>query len=392
MRWDQAIARRLARHHLTAPAARTDLVELVGQICGIHAQVMPSAELSLGLRVRGLTAKSLADALWKSRELVKTYGPRGTVHLLPAKEFGFWVAALRDTGRAEDDPDRLKYLGMTAEDLAAIADAITESLADVPLTRADLGAAVARRVGRWAVERTVVAFGGQSQVWQAGIGLAARRGLLCFGPPVGTKVTFVRAESWLGRVAIPDARKAQRELLRRFLAAYGPATHREFAQWATITPARAKELATELGDAIEEIEVDGARALQIAGDRAGRPAESTMLVPRFDAYVVGSHPRDVAIPPDIVKRAAATGLLRGGIATGRAYLAGPMPVILSDGVVCGIWESKRTSRRLDIVAQPLVRLDARRREQLERSAMRFGEILGLDATLRIGPVKTLPHL
>src|SRR2546423_1225166 len=100
-------------------------------MCGIHAQVMPSAELSLGLRVRGLTARSLGDALWKTRELVKTYGPRGTVHLLPAKELGFWLAALRDTGRAEDDAGRLDYLGMSGKDLARIIDAITESVSDV---------------------------------------------------------------------------------------------------------------------------------------------------------------------------------------------------------------------------------------------------------------------
>jgi hypothetical protein len=392
VRWDQVLSRRLARHHLIVPAPRKDLVDVVGALCGIHAQVMTSAEHSLGLRVRGMTAKSLSDALWKNRELVKTYGPRGTVHLLPAKEFGLWLAALRDTGRAEDDAGRLEYLGMTAKDLARITDAITESLSEKPLTREQLGAVVAKRVGRWAVERTVVAFGGQSQVWGAGIGLAARRGVLCFGPPVGAKVTFVRAESWLGRFTVPDGAKAQRELLRRYLAAYGPATPAEFAQWATITPARAKQLATELGDTIEETVVNGVRALQIAGDRAARGGRSTLLVPRFDVYVVGSHPRDVLIPPDLVKRANATGLLRGGIGSGRSYLAGPMPVILVDGVVSGIWESKRTARRIDIVAQPLVRIDATRRAALERSAARLGEIAGLETTLRIGQVKTRPHL
>jgi uncharacterized protein YcaQ len=392
VRWDQALARRLARHHLTAPAARKDLAEVVGALCGIHAQVMTSAEHSLGLRVRGMTAKSLGDALWSSRELVKTYGPRGTVHLLPSGEFGFWLAALRDTGRAEEDAGRLQYLGMTAKDLAAITDAIAESLSEKPLTREQLGAAVAKRVGRWAVERTVIAFGGQSQVWQAGIGVAARRGLLCFGPPVGARVTFVRAESWLGRFTIPDAAKAQRELLRRYLAAYGPATPAEFAQWVSITPARAKQLAAELGDAVEETLVDGMRALQIAGDRGGRVGRSTLLLPRFDVFVVGSHPRDVLIPPEIVKRATATGLLRGGIGSGRAYLAGPMPVILVDGVVSGIWESRRSARRLGIVAQPLVRIDANGRAELERCAARLGETLGLEATLRIGDVRTRPHL
>jgi hypothetical protein len=107
---------------------------------------------------------------------------------------------------------------------------------------------------------------------------------------------------------------------------------------------------------------------------------------------VGSHPRDVLIPPAVVRRATATGLLRRGIGSGRAYLAGPMPVILLDGVVSGIGESKRSSRRLDIVAQPLVRIDATRRRQLERCAARLGEISGLEATLRIGAVTTRPHL
>jgi hypothetical protein len=374
------------------PAPRRDLARVVGALCGIHAQIMSTAEFSLGLRVRGVDASTLADALWRSRELVKTYGPRGTVHLLPSGEFGFWLAALRDTGRADDDPQRLKYLGMTAKELARIADVIAESLSDTPLTRDDLRAQVAKRVGPWAVERTVIAFGGRSQVWQAGIGLAARRGLVCFGPPVGTKVTFVRPESWLGRFTVPDADTAQRELLRRYLAAYGPATHREFAQWATIAPARAKELAQGLADEIEEVEVDGAQALQIAGDRTRRPARSTMLLPRFDVYVVGSHPRDVVIPPTVVSRAAATGLLKGAAGTGRVALAGPMPVVLVDGAVGGIWEWKRSARALAIVAQPFVPLDAGRRAALERSAARFGEIAGLDATLRIGTVATRPHL
>ena len=77
---------------------------------------------------------------------------------------------------------------------------------------------------------------------------------------------------------------------------------------------------------------------------------------------------------------------------GRAFLAGPMPVLLIDGVVSGIWESKRSSRTLAIDAQPFVRLGTDRREALERCAVRLGEIIGLNATLRVGAVATRPHL
>src|SRR5437879_7382171 len=103
--WRAALARRLARHHLITPAPRTRLVDVVSALCGVHAQVMPSAVLSLGLRVRGFTERDLAGALWERRELVKTYGIRGTVHLVPAREYGWWLAALRATSRGERADD-----------------------------------------------------------------------------------------------------------------------------------------------------------------------------------------------------------------------------------------------------------------------------------------------
>jgi len=349
--------------------------------------------MSLGLRVRGFTRVALEDALWKKRSLVKTYALRGTVHIVPAKEFGFWLAALREAGRPEDDPARLAYLGMSARDLAATIDAIGETVGREPITREELGAAVAKRVGRWAVDRTVGAFGGRWPVWQAGIGGAARRGLLCFGPTDGVRVTFVNPESWLGPFVVPDARSAERELFLRYLRAYGPAGHADFAQWSTLAPSRAKAIVAELDDAVERVEVDGTPALQIAGDRPStRAARSTLLLPRFDSYVVGSHPRDVLIPPPVVASATKTGLLKRGNTTGRAFLAGPMPVLLVDGVVGGIWESTRTSRELRVTVQPFVPLDKDRRAAIQRTAARLGAVLGLDASVRVGSVKTRPHL
>src|SRR5438067_5060473 len=93
--WEKVLRWRLDRHHLIEPAPRERLVQVVGEVCGIHAQVMASAELSLGLRVEGVTRPDVAAELWERRRLVKTYGLRGTVHLFPADEFSTWMAALR---------------------------------------------------------------------------------------------------------------------------------------------------------------------------------------------------------------------------------------------------------------------------------------------------------
>ncbi|TMC36085.1 MAG: winged helix DNA-binding domain-containing protein, partial [Chloroflexi bacterium] len=72
--WRGIIARRLARHHLSKPAPRAKLVDVVAEVCGIHAQVMPSAELSLGLRIADFRKRDLDSALWETRVLVKAYG------------------------------------------------------------------------------------------------------------------------------------------------------------------------------------------------------------------------------------------------------------------------------------------------------------------------------
>src|SRR5438445_9808945 len=95
MSWAQVIGRRLARHHLLQAAPAERLVEVAGDVCGVHARVAASAELMLGLRVAGITRRDIRTALWEKRTLVKTVGVRGTLHLLPAHEVPTWMAANR---------------------------------------------------------------------------------------------------------------------------------------------------------------------------------------------------------------------------------------------------------------------------------------------------------
>ena len=391
--WNAALTRRLARHHLLRPAPRSRLADVVSELCGIHAQVMPSAEVSLGLRIARFTARDLADSLWERRELVKIFGLRGTVHLVPAREYGWWLAVLRAM-RGDDrdiDPARLRYLGISDRQLFDASAAIVDALEKRRLTREQLGDAVARRVGPWA-RRTVGAFGGQWPVWQAALGHAALDGALVFGPTDGVRVTFQRAADWIGGVRTPDADAALGELFVRYLRAYGPASERDFAQWSSLSPARIRAIRATVRERVAEVTVAGTALLQVAGDRPARPTPSTLLLPRFDVYAVGSYPRDTVAPPEIVAKAAATGLLRQRRGTGRAFLFGPMPVLALDGRISGIWESKRRAKRIDIRVQPFVKLDGTRRRTIERAAKRIGEIVGAEADLEIGAVTTRPHL
>jgi Winged helix DNA-binding domain len=92
--WGEVCAMRLDRHALSAPLQDARPADIVGTICGAHAQVLSAAELSIGLRLAGITRTAIRQALWTERSLVKTFGPRGTVHLLPAQDLPMWAGAL----------------------------------------------------------------------------------------------------------------------------------------------------------------------------------------------------------------------------------------------------------------------------------------------------------
>jgi hypothetical protein len=72
-------------------------VEVVRAVCGIHAQMMPAAELSAGVRLAEGTRQDVRLALWQERRLVKTYGLRGTVHRFASDDWPLWAAAFRVT-------------------------------------------------------------------------------------------------------------------------------------------------------------------------------------------------------------------------------------------------------------------------------------------------------
>jgi Winged helix DNA-binding domain len=390
--WEQVLAWRLRRQWLIEPAPAGRLAEVAGAVCGIHAQVMATAELSLGLRVAGATRRDVRRELWERRRLVKTYGPRGTVHLFPADELPLWTAALR-ANQPPEGGDAAERAGLTPQRLDRLVAAIGEALDGRCLTRQQLGEELARRLGPWVLEEAFPAFGGAWPRWWLAIGEAAGRGVLCFGPNQGNRVTFVRPDQWLAGWRPVDARQALAEVFRRFLAAYGPAGPGDFAPWFRMQPAAAAELARSLGDRVEEVDVEGYRGLLPAGEdvSGGLPAGgSVLLLPSFDCYVRGAYPRDRAIPPASAARALEGAPSRS--TSGRADLAGPLPGLVVDGVVVGIWERRRSGRRFDLRVEPFVRLSAAQRKAVDARATRIGEILEAPVTLSFGPIERRPHL
>lgn len=122
------------------------MLDVVAEICGLHAQLMSSAELSLWTRLDGMEPDAVQRALWDDRTLVKTWAMRGTLHLLPSSELPLWQAGL-STYRHYLKPSWSRAFGITRADLDRLIAAISEALDGRMLTREELSEEVARLSG-----------------------------------------------------------------------------------------------------------------------------------------------------------------------------------------------------------------------------------------------------
>jgi hypothetical protein len=371
--WPQASAQRLARHHLTDPTRIDDPPRISADMLGVHAQVMSAAVLSIGIRGATLAADDIRAALWTTPTLVKSRGPRGTVHLLAAEDLPMWTAALSALPqRSSPFPPDVR---MSERQTDAVVAAIDDAVQDAELTVEELTDAIVARIGPWAGDRVMEAFQDKWPRWRQAESLAMNRGVLCFGPDRARRATYMSPRRWLPE-AMP-AEAALAELVRRFLYAYGPAAPADFGRWLGVSPTWAAELFARQDD-LEEVDFEGRPAWTTAGDGMA-VTKSVRLLPYFDAYMIGGHPRAMLFPGVAGKRA-----LTGG-------QAGNVPVLLVDGVVAGVWHQRKSGRRIAITVEPLARLSARQRSDVESEAERVARISGGTAAITFGTVSVGPH-
>jgi hypothetical protein len=320
--WTQVAAWRLRRHHLHRRAEPAQALDVVGRIAGLHAQVMSSAELSLHARVDGLDRDAVPRMLWEERTLYKTWAMRGTLHLLPARERGFWNGALanydRHTKRAW-----LNGWGVTAEQMQAAVAAIDACLREGELNRRELADAVGARVPELADK--------VHESWGSFLKPSAFRGELCFAPSDGRHVRFTHPDRWLGPAQGEDPGAALRDLVRRYLGAYGPATPEDLHRWwSGFTVAGARRLLEEVAVPVDVEGVPSHLLAEHLDDVAAAEPDGTLrLLPAFDPYVAGAPRAGHGIFP---------AARRAEIYRQAGWLT---PVIVLDGVIVGTFRYER---------------------------------------------------
>lgn len=361
--WLQVAALRLDRQHLTQRLPASKLVDVVGEMVGIHAQVMSAAELQLNARLEGLRRDDVRDALHEKRALVKTWSMRGTLHLHTSADLWAFVAAYPTRDNTGSAP-WLKYFKITRERRDAVMAAIATVLDGTPMTKVELADAVGAELGDGALGARL------TSGWGELLKPAAGRGLLAFGPEAGRNVTFIDPSVWLG--AKPPRTSAEPlvalgELLGRWLGVFPGAGRDAAARWWGVQSRPTMQKAIDAaGIAVADLDVDGSKVWALTADvrrlESGEPPVGVRLLPNFDPYVNDLPRRTAALLPvashDRVYRTA------GWIS----------PVVVVDGRVLGTWEIE-SGKRGGIVVRPFGRWRSGARSELAAEAERIAEFL-----------------
>jgi len=329
---------RLARHQL-AGRKKASVESICAAVCGIQAQVMSAAELELWTRNHALRREDIFGALWKRRSVVKTSAMRQTLHLLAADDFPIYIAALKRS-RMAAFARLLARLKVTREQSDDMQQMILDGLAGGPTTQQALvrlaQAKAGTRVRRWLEFAT------------SALRPSIVQGLVCYGPPRGSEVTLVRADQWLGKQRAVDEDDAKRELIRRFLGAYGPATCRDFVKWSGIPMSEAKPAWNTVLSEMTEVIVDRAPAWILsrdakAFDAVADAAQTVRLLPAFDVYLLAHAQKDHLVPPQFYKR----------VYRNQGWLS---PVVLHGGRIVAVWSLRAAAKTQLVEVEPFQKL------------------------------------
>ena len=317
------------------------VVATVRWLLAVQAQDIAAVPLALRARTPGRTAADVAAAR-DDRAIVRTWGPRGTLHLIAADDL-HWLFPLVRTGPA-GSLRRLRQLGVTI-DLDEAVRVVGRALSGRgPMGKAELGAALAG---------AGLPADGQAIVHLASLG--AHAGLVVLGPDRGGKATYVHAADWLG-APIPtttDRATALAELVRRYRRAHHPAAPADLAAWSGLP----------MGEVMAAWRAAGEEPVQIAADDGD---DVVRLLPGYDEYLFGWRDRPVAAP-HLREIHPGGGVLRAAVCVG--------------GRLAGTWRIRRAGRELRIVVTPFGPLPDRVAAALSAEAADVGRFLNARATL-----------
>jgi hypothetical protein len=306
---DEERRRRIAVRHALAPAHRLDHVTTVTRsMTVLHATEAATVHLAVAARAEDVTPADVDAALYDSRQVVKQLAMRRTLFVFPRDLLpAAWGSASARVAATEERrvARAIEAAGIAADGARWLKEAdaaVLERLADGPMSTADLRAGLPELAG------TV---GGDSdKSWDRAVSVApwvlthlGLRGEVVRARNEGhwrlNRPTWALTSDWLGETPEPTTEAAgYAELVRRWLATFGPGTAEDLRWWLGSTK-------TAVTRALADVEAeavaldDGSTGWVLPGDTddTGPVEPWAALLPTLDSTTMGWRSREFYLDP-----------------------------------------------------------------------------------------------
>jgi len=332
--------RALLARQLLLERSALSITRALEQVGGLQAQYAPSAYVALWSRLRGFRRDALTKAL-EQRRAVQATLMRATIHIVSARDYPYFAAAIRK-GR-KDWWLRVHEKQLKGIDMAAVAARVRRFLSDAPRRQSEIQ-------NRLEAE-------GFPRIAAVSVGMWVD---LVRVPPSGTweqrrADLYGLADDWVG-TSSPTETEALERLVRRYLGGFGPASLNDLSSWAGMQLGALRPVVERLG--LRRFRDErGGELLDLR--RAPLPDADTSapvrFLPTWDATLL-AHARRTQILPEPYRPLVFQTKPPHSVST-----------FLVDGAVAGKWRYEKGRVRLESFA----RLSATARRALEEEAERL---------------------
>ncbi len=348
---------RLFNQQITAPQFATTK-ELVGWMGAMQAQDFQMAKWAVGLRLPHSTDLEIETA-FNNGEIIRTHLMRPTWHLVSADDI-YWMLELTAPQIKSQSKSRNRDLGLTEEVIKASRKVLEKALQGKrALTRDEIGNHLA-----------------QSGISPEGQRLphilmeAEIERLICSGPVVAKKQTYMLLEERVPKKHLYPKEEALALLAKKYFSSHGPATLADFIWWSGLRISDARKALEIIKPTLCSAEADQETYWfpEPVLNHSSR-SDSVFLLPAFDEYLIAYRNRSAAITLDHHTKAISNnGVFR--------------PIIVVNGHISGLWKRSYNKNSVVIELDHFRPHNKKEVQLIEKASEKYGYFSARNAILK----------